>query len=147
MAQMYVMIPNTMESTESHSAWRDAALAPWKSPWADALLVWEMEEREKSEIRIRGGRREGHLSSFVNVLLPWPPLTSSSHSNHTLSPYYSMFHLCITFAVCASCITFSLLPSFLSPSLSLTVTPVLGSTQQYWKSFTLGLLVMTLIKP
>lgn len=29
MAQMYVMMPNTMESTESHSAWRDAAFAPW----------------------------------------------------------------------------------------------------------------------
>lgn len=28
MAQMYVMMPNTMESTESHSAWRDAAFAP-----------------------------------------------------------------------------------------------------------------------
>lgn len=28
MAQMYVMIPNTMERTESHRAWRDAAFAP-----------------------------------------------------------------------------------------------------------------------
>lgn len=81
-------------------------------------LVGLRNRGERREIRIR--REKGICHDYVLLGLYVPP-----HSNHMVSPYYSMFYVCITPAMCASCIT---LPSFLQHSAILEIYQLGAST-------------------
>lgn len=85
------------DSKHNGEHWEPQSLAwccvgPLKIPLS-RCLVGLGDRGEESEIRIRGGKKE-ERRAFVIVCqcLPWPPLSSSTHYNHTLSPYY--VHTC-----------------------------------------------------
>lgn len=93
-------MPKTIERIESHRAWRDAALAPWKSPCADALFVCSGEKKAYT-LYVRGWCsaflillsrepkvRSRDLSFIISFISDAHILDNTSRSIGNQSPHY-----------------------------------------------------------